>query len=156
MKSNELYHYLFKYLLLGISIMMAIAAVASRFTPESFTINGEPGSRSLMFTAFMSLFAVFVFLFFLLIKDKFVIVEMGNKTIRIKHLGEEEVVSWMDVEQVKLIQFVFPPLYKLKVKSWDGSVWFNTEPRYVSFNGFVTDRSDMGDLINKKKRELGI
>jgi hypothetical protein len=156
MESNKTYHYFFKYSLLVASILLTVGAIVSWFAPESMTVNGQPGSQDLSITITFGLIGVLAFLVFVLIRDKFAIVELGNQTIMIKHKGEDKTVSWLDVEQVKLIQFVYPPLYKLRTKAIDETIWFNTEPNYISVNGFVTDTSEMGDLIKKKKRELGI
>ena len=51
---------------------------------------------------------------------------------------------------------VFPPLYSLKIKDLDETIWFTTEARFISINGFIIENSEMGELITKKKRELGI
>ncbi|GAB3008499.1 hypothetical protein GCM10027284_28800 [Cyclobacterium sediminis] len=34
--------------------------------------------------------------------------------------------------------------------------WFNTENQFINAGGFTTDLREMGDLIQKKKKELGI
>lgn len=93
---------------------------------------------------------------FLLVKDKFAIVKLGGQKITIQNKGQHKQVSWQDVEEVKQIGFIFPPLYKLKIRDLPESYWFNTEPTYLNASGFVTDLSDMGQLIKKKKKELGI
>jgi len=156
MESDRTYHYFFKYSLLGISIFLMIAAIVSWIAPELMIVNGHPGTRDLLTTLIFGLIAVVAFLVFLLIRDKFVIVELGNQTIKIKYKSQDKTISWVEVEEVKLIQFVYPPLYKLKTKDSEEVVWFNTKPNHININGFVTDISDMGDLIKKKKRELGI
>ncbi|MBT1706446.1 hypothetical protein [Chryseosolibacter indicus] len=156
MESNRTYYYLFKYSLLGVSILLAIVAIVSWIAPELMTVNGQPGARDLLTTLIFALIAVIAFLVFLLIRDKFAIVELGNQTVKIKHNGQDKAISWLEVEEVKLIQFIYPPLYKIRIKDSDETIWFNTESNYISVNGFVIDTSDMGDLIKKKKRELGI
>jgi len=156
MESNRTYHYFFKYSLLGVGILLTISAIASWVVPESMTINGQPGTQDISTTMIFGLIGVLAFLFFFLIKDKFAIVELGNQTIKIKHNGQDKSVSWLDVEEIKLMQFVYPPLYRLKTRDSDDTVWFNTEPSYLSVNGFISDLSEMGDLIKKKKKELGI
>ena len=156
MESNRTYHYLFKYSLLGVGIMLIISAIVSWIAPESMTINGQPGTQDITTTMIIGLMGVIAFLVFLLVKDKFAIVELGNQTIKIKHNGQHRSVLWLDIEKIELIQFVYPPLYRLKTKDTEDTVWFNTKPNYLSFNGFVADLSEMGDLIKKKKRELEI
>lgn len=156
MESNKTYHYILKFSLLGISILLIILAIVSWVAPESLTLNGKPATREFSTTLIFGLFAIISLIVFLVIRDKFVIVKLGNQTINIQYKGQEKAVSWLEVEEVKLIQFVYPPLYKLKTKDSDDTIWFNTEPNFISVNGLMTDLSDMGDLIKKKKRELGI
>lgn len=151
-----MYHYLFKYGLLGVSILLAATSVVSWSAPELITLNGAPATQDIFNTSILALIAVLAFLLFLLIRDKFVIVELGNQSIKIKQKGQEKTISWLEVDQIKLIPFVYPPLYKLRSKGDAETVWFNTEPHYVGVNGFVSDLSEMGALIKRKKRELNI
>jgi hypothetical protein len=97
-----------------------------------------------------------LFIFFLLLKDKFVILELTGQKIKIKKGKTTIETSWIDVESISQIQFVQPPIYRLTLKNMDGYILFNTNAFYASFNGFTTDLSDMGSLIKKKKKELGI
>jgi hypothetical protein len=156
MESNRTYHYLFKYVFLFVGLLIMIVPVISYFFPDSVEINGETGTTDLTTTAIFGLLGLIAILIFFAIKDKFAIVELKNQTIIIKQNGEERAVNWLDVTSVSQIQFVQPPLYKLKTKDNDETIWFNTEPRFVSVNGFTSDLSEMGDLIKKKKRELGV
>jgi hypothetical protein len=130
--------------------------VISFVFPESVEINGETGSTDFTTTIIMGLLGLIAILVFFVIKDKFAIVELRNQTITIKQDGEERTLNWLDIDSVSQIQFVQPPLYKLKTKDSDETIWFNTEPQYISINGFTSDLSEMGELITKKKRELGL
>ena len=134
---------------------MIVPALSFVF-PDSVEINGETGSTDFTTTIVMALLGLLAILVFFVIKDKFAIVEIKNQTITIKQNGEERTVNWLDVVSVSQIQFIQPPLYKLKTKDSDETIWFNTEPHYVSINGFTSDLSEMGELITKKKRELGL
>lgn len=156
MESNKTYHYLFKYSLLGFSVLLTVGAVVSWIAPESMTVNGESATQDLGTTLIFGLIALITFLVFLLIRENFAIVKLGNQTIEIKRKGQDKTISWSEVEEVNLIQFVYPPLYRLRTKDSEETVWFNTESNYISINGFITDISDMGGLIKRKKRELGI
>lgn len=62
----------------------------------------------------------------------------------------------MEVESLSLFQFFYPPLYKLKVKGDNKVYWFNTENKFIMASRLIKDLSEMGGLIQKKKRELGI
>lgn len=130
--------------------------ILSWLHPASVNVNGESGAIDPFELLVLSSISLATFLIFLLVKDKFAIVKLGGQNVTIKHQGQQRQVSWQDVEQVKQIGFIFPPLYKLKLKDLSESYWFNTEPIYLNVSGFVTDMSDMGQLIKKKKKELGI
>jgi hypothetical protein len=156
MESNRTYHYFFKYAFLVVGILIAIVPVISFVFPDSVEINGETGSTDLTTTIIMGLLGLIAILVFFVIKDKFAIVELRNQTITIKQDGEERTLNWLDIDSVSQIQFVQPPLYKLKTKDSGETIWFNTEPQYISINGFTSDLSEMGELITKKKRELGL
>ena len=156
MESNKTYHYLFKYAFLFVGLLIMIVPIISFVFPDSVEINGETGSTNFTTTMIFVLLGLIALLIFFIIKDKFAIVELKNQTITIKQNGDERIVSWLDVVSVSQIQFVQPPLYKLRTKDNDDTIWFNTEPRYISVNGFTSDLSEMGDLITRKKKELGI
>ncbi len=156
MESNNLYHKTLRYLFLGLGIIMLITSTLSWFFPELFWVNGEKMEQSIVTTLVFGMIGIVSFLIFIAIKDKFVIVKLGGQNITIKNGENERKINWMEVESLSLIQFVYPPLYKLKVKGDEKVYWFNTENEFIKASGFVKDLSDMGDLIQKKKRELGI
>lgn len=79
---------------------------------------------------------------------------MGGQSIIIRNDTWEKYVNWMDVESISLIQFVYPPLYRLKIKGNEKTFWFNSENQFINMGGFTSDLSDMGNLIKEKKREL--
>ena len=156
MESNNLYHKTLRYLFLGLGIIMLITSTLSWFFPELFWVNGEKMEQSIVTTLVFGMIGIVSFLIFIAIKDKFVIVKLGGQNVTIKNGENERKINWMEVESLSLIQFVYPPLYKLKVKGDEKVYWFNTENEFIKASGFVKDLSDMGDLIQKKKRELGI
>jgi hypothetical protein len=116
-------------------------------------MNGESIERDLFVTMVFILIGVFLIIIFFLIKNKFVLTSMGNQSIVIKKGEWEENVNWLDVESLSLMQFVYPPLYRIKIEGIEMAFWFNIENHFVIAGGFTTDLSDMGDLIQKKKRE---
>lgn len=156
MQSNKTYHTIFKFGLLGIGILFLVISVFSWFLPQLIEMNGESIERDLVTTIFFIVIGVFLIIIFFLIKNKFVLANMGNQSIVIKNGEWEENVNWLDVEPLSLIQFVYPPLYRIKIKGIEKTFWFNTENHFVNAGGFTTDLSEMGNLIKNKKRELGI
>lgn len=156
MESDRTYHYFFKYLFLVVGLVMMIGPALSFVFPDSVEINGKTGTMDFATAIIFVLLGLLSMLVFLLIKDKFAIVELRSQTLTIKQNREVRTLNWSDVASISQIQFVQPPLYKLKTKDSEEIIWFNTESKYVSFNGFTSDLSEMGELITKKKREFGI
>src|SRR6218665_1413944 len=156
MESSKIYYYAFKYVLILVGAVLAMMSVISWIAPQKLIVNNQPGTQDITTTAVLGLLAILAILIFVLIKDRFAIVELGNQNIKIKTGTDIKTVSWLDVEKIDLIQFVYPPLYSLTIKDSNEAIWFNTLPQYFSINGFILDNSEMGDLIKKKKKELGI
>lgn len=156
MESNNLYHKTLKYLFLGLGIIMLITSILSWFFSELFWVNGEKIKQSIVTTLVFGMIGIVCFIISIAIKDKFVIVKLGGQIVTIKNGDNERKINWMEVESLSLIQFVYPTLYKLKVKGDNKIYWFNTENQFINAGGFTSDTSEMGDLIKKKKRELGI
>jgi hypothetical protein len=136
--------------------MMVIVSIISWIAPELITMNGEKGSKDIVTSLILGLFGILLMLIFLLLKDRFAILEIGNQKIKINHKGQEKVIDWLEVAEVDQMQGVYPPLYKIKTKEFDRTLWFNTEVKYLSICGSFKDKSEMGDLIQKKKKELEI
>lgn len=93
---------------------------------------------------------------FIALKDRFVKVKLGVQTLTIKNGDGEKKLNWMEVESLSLFQFFYPPLYKLKVKGDNKVYWFDMENKFIRVSGLIKDLSEIGDLIQKKKKELGI
>jgi hypothetical protein len=129
---------------------MSVPLISFAF-PEAVQLNGETGAMSPLEFIVSGIIGVILIVLFFLIKDKFAVVEIGNQTITIKHNGDVKTFQWLEIESISQFQFIFPPLYSLKIK--DQTIWFNTEPKFISVGG---DTSEMGNLIRKKKRELDI
>ncbi|MFD2033939.1 hypothetical protein ACFSKL_04000 [Belliella marina] len=156
MESNKNYHYFFKYAFLGAGFILLKTSFVSWFFPQLIRMNGEQLSQDLFVTVLFGLIGVAMILIFLTIKDKFVMARLGSQTVTLKKSDWELKTNWMEVESISLIQFVYPPLYKIKVKGSEETYWFNTESQFMKFGGVINDLSEMGNLVKKKKRELGI
>jgi hypothetical protein len=131
MESNNLYHHILKYLFLGLGIIMLISSILSWFFPEIFWVNGEKMEQSIVTTLVFGIVGVVFFTIFIAIKDKFVIVKLGGQNVTIKNGENERKINWMEVESLSLMQFFYPPLYKLKVKGDNKVYWFNTENKFI-------------------------
>ena len=156
MESNKAYFTFFKFAPLGIGALLMTSATISYFNPHLIKLNGKPMEKDLFITLIFALIGIFFLILFFAIKDKFVWVKMGGQTIEINSGSIKEKVNWLDVESISQIQFVSPPLYSIKLKGKETTHWFNTSNHFMQAGGFTKDMSDMGSLIKKKKRELGI
>lgn len=156
MQSNKTYHKLFKYGLLAIGFLIFIISGISRFFPHLIVMNGESLEKDFVTTMIFRMIVIFLIIFFFAIKNKFVLVTLGNQSIVFKNGEWEENVNWMEAESLSLIQLVYPPLYMIKIKGIEKTFWFNTNNDFINAGGLTGDLSEMGDLIQKKKRELGI
>lgn len=124
--------------------------------PELATFNGEHKRMDPFSFLIFVLVGALGILVFLLFQSKFAMVELGNQSIKIRKGKEILEADWIDVESVVLLHFVFPPLYKLRIKGQDDYFLFATQRSGLSIAGYTKDFSEMGSLIKKKKRELGI
>lgn len=156
MQSNYTYHFIFKYVFLGAGIIMIITSLISWYFPNLITMNGEQMSQDFFDSIVFLLIGFFMIIIFFGIRDKFVVVKLGGQSLIVKNGTWEKSINWLDVESLSLIQFVYPPLYRIKIRGIEKTFWFNTENQFISAGGFTSDLSEMGHLIKKKKSELGI
>jgi len=156
MKSDNFAFVGLKYGLLLFGLLFLTIPTLNLVDPELATFNGEHKRMDTFSFLLFMLIGTLATLVFMLFQSKFVMVELGNQSIKIRNGKEILEVNWLDVESVMLLHFVFPPLYKLRVKGHDGYFLFATQRSGLSIAGYTNDFSEMGNLIKKKKRELGI
>lgn len=155
-KSDRTIYFSFRYLPFVLGLFFIIIPIIAHLNPENSTFNGEPGPPDSWTTALFVLIGILIGLVPFLYKDKLVVVELDNQNIRI--LKDEEVieVSWLDIKTINLLPAIFPPVYKLTLVDSDDYYLFNTTRWGINFLIFTWDWSEMGALIRKKKKELGI
>lgn len=124
--------------------------------PDSVTVNGEPSSFDIYDYVIIGGISVLAIILQLLFGPHFVNVKLGGQNVTILDYEPEEVINWMNVESISKFWFVFPPLYKLKIKGEQGYYLFTTRPTYISAGFGTVDLSSMGNMIKRKKSELGI
>lgn len=140
--------YLAKFFFLGFAfvqwLVAAILLIQFTFTNKTFFIS--------MF--FVTLGLIFFYLF-LIVNDKVKRVAIGKNKIVIIEGDRNLRFNWPDVKSLKIIPFF--NVYKLKLRGKKNPVYFfpakNIDP---AFGLLVKDTSRMGDIVDKKKKELGI
>jgi hypothetical protein len=156
MKSDKLAYRSLKYGLLLFGLLFIAIPTLNAIDPDLATFNGEHKEMDWFSFIIFILVGLLAILVFMMFQDKFAMVEMGNQKLKVSKGSEEIEVNWLDVESVDLLHFVFPPLYKLRIKGHEDYILFATSRSGLSVAGFTKDLSEMGNLINKKKREFGI
>lgn len=139
-ESNTLNYYFFKYSPLGFGLSFI-----------GMTIKGVFSDSVDLFEILIFLIIALIFLIlFLSLKDKYRIVAISRGRIIVSENKSEMEYSWMDVESIRLIHFI--GIYILKLK--------RREVIYFTPYGFTSllfgDSSEMGQIISKKKKDLGI
>jgi hypothetical protein len=156
MESDRTVFYTFKYLPFAMGLFFITAPLIAHLNPENSTFNGEPGAPDFSTTVIFILIGILIGLIPFLYMDKLVIVDLNNQRIKIIQGDNIFEVNWLDVETIKMLPTIFPPLYKLRLKNSEDYFLFNTTRWGAQFMVFTWDWSDMGVLIKKKKKELGI
>ncbi len=156
MESNRIYTYIFKYTFLGLALITISLGSWSYFNPNVMTINGE--TRQLNETELLISMAVgLIFLvIYALLRSKFALVDLGDNMVRINNFQENIEAKWTEVELIKRIPGVKPPLYRVKLKDREKFYLFTTQPKFIKIGSSFVDTSDMGNRISKMKRELEI
>lgn len=156
MESDRTVFYTFKYLPFVVGLFFIGLPLIMHLDPENSTFNGEPGPPDFWSTVIFVLIGILVCLIPFLYMDKLVVVELSNQNIKIIKGDSIIEVNWLDVETLKMLPTIFPPLYKLSLKNYGDYFLFNTTSWGAQFMFFTWDWSDMGALIKRKKKELGI
>jgi hypothetical protein len=156
MCSDKSAYYTYKYAPFVCGGIIILTMLLMHVFPENSTFNDKPGPPDLWSTLILVLIALVFILIPFLYMDKLVRVELSSQHLNIRKDNEVVPIEWAKVEKVEILPFFFPPLYKLKLKNYDGYFLFNTGQSGAYTLFFVWDWSEMGSLIKKKKKELGI
>jgi len=112
-------------------------------------------SKNFFISLFFITLGMVSFYLFLLVNDKVKRVAVGKNKIVIIEGDKNSRFSWPEVKSLKIIPFF--NLYKLKLRGKKNPVYFfpakNIDP---AFGLMARDTSRMGEIVEKKKKELGI
>jgi hypothetical protein len=127
-----------------------------QWTAGGVLLFGQPFGPKNFFASliFFTLGLIFLFMFSV-ISDKIRRVAVGkNKIVVIE--GQRNIrFNWPEVKSLQIVPFL--NLYKLRIKGKKGSIYFfpsrNIDP---AFGLLSKDTSKMGEIVAKRKKELGI
>jgi hypothetical protein len=125
-------------------LVAAILLIQFEFSNRNFFIS----------LVFITLGLIFFYIF-LIVNDKVKRVAIGKDKIVIIEGDRNLRFSWPDVKSLKVVPFF--NLYKLKLRGKKKSIYFfparNIDP---AFGLLAKDTSKMGQIVSKKKKQLGI
>uniref|UniRef100_UPI00404B7C66 hypothetical protein n=1 Tax=Fulvivirga sp. TaxID=1931237 RepID=UPI00404B7C66 len=156
MRSDLTVYLTYKYLPMVLGAFLILVPLFGYLHPENSTFNGAPGPPDIWATVIFLLLGLILVLIPFTYKERIIIVELNNLSIKIEKEGQLVDRSWLDVEYVRMLPVLFPPLYKLKFKNDDDYYLFNTSRWGAQFLFFSWDWSGMGSLIKRKKKELDL
>ena len=156
MESNRTYTYIFKYSFLGATVILITFALLGYFIPGTATINGQTRQLDETELLISLIIGLILLILFFTLSHKFVILDLGGNMVKINNFREKIESKWTDVESIKRIPFIKPPLYSIKLKNINRTYLFTTQPRFFRVGNSMMDTSEMGNRISKMKRELEI
>lgn len=150
-KGNHRSFLSYKYIFLLFSVLFIAVLVGSYSCPECLSENSnidfsKPVSK-LVILIIACLFLVLYFFF----EKKLVLINAYTNYLGLKKSlnGNELEIQWKDIESVKLVQFVVPPLCILRLKKGDWYL-FSTGYSFVNVNGITHDHSDIRRFIQER------
>lgn len=156
MITNAAYTFFFKRIFLLMALFSALIGVMGYFFPDFIRVNGEPTDFDLIDYAIIGGITIIGIILQRIFGPHFVNARVGGQNITILDYEPAEVINWMDVKSISKLWFVFPPLYKLKVKNSDSYYLFTSKSTTSDTEAGSADLSSMSILINRKKKELKI
>ncbi len=156
MESDKGYTFFFKNIFLLIATIAGLVALVAWLNPNGVTINDvprklEPSEYGLIITMICIFLPLHIFT-----TNYFVRVNLQDHQLHILDGSELIESDWSEVQCVKKIPAVVPPLYKLRLKSKKRLFLFTTRPVYLHFDFGSVDASEMGQIIKEKKKQYDI
>jgi hypothetical protein len=147
-EANPVKFYFAKYFFLAFSFLQWLAAGAILF--------GQPFSAKTFFFALIFItVGLLAFFAFLILTEKMRRVAVGKNKIVVIDGDRNVRFAWPEVKSLTIVPFF--NLYRLKLKGKKGCIYFfpsqNIDP---AFGLLSKDTSKMGDIVQKRKKELGL
>lgn len=147
-QANPIKFYLAKYFFLAFGLLQLTAAAVL-----AYQFGNTPKNASVSFLLICMGSVLIVTFFFL--NGSIKRVAVGKNRIVVIEGGKNLRVEWPQVRSIKLVPIF--NIYKLQLKNRRTPIYFfpskNIEPAY---DLLVADTSKMGEIVSKRKKELGI
>lgn len=154
--SSEYYYQAIKFLFPLISVLLTIFGLVLIFLKIDITVGEitEPASFSNLYELFI--FSGIILIITLSIRNKIAYVEFRRDKTTITSVNGQHEIDNKNIKSINQIQFVYPPLYLLKIRNSNKSYLFIIYKEYVKFNGFVKDTSIDRDRLDELKNQHNI
>jgi len=147
-EANPVKFYFAKYFFLAFSFLQWLAA-GTIFFKQPFS------AKTFFFGLIFVTVGLITFFTFLILSEKMKRVAVGKNKIVIMDGDRNMRFAWPEVKSLTIVPFF--NLYRLKLKGKKKCIYFfpsqNIDP---AFGLLVKDTSKMGDIVEKRKKELGL
>jgi hypothetical protein len=154
MRSSIINHYILKFCPLVIGLLFITIAGQAFIFPENAAFITE--SENLLTIVIHFLIGLLFIILYLFFKGRYAVAEIKNRSLRFIQSGAVIERNWIDVESITMIPFLFPPVYKVRLKNEEDYLLFTTSGQGGNILGLTFDDSEAGAIIQKKKRELNL
>ena len=151
-KSSKKYYYFFRYGFLIIGGIILLFWGYLILSKTIIQIDGENEIAKIKNTWILPIISGFLGLIHLLVSNKASYVEIESENITIYLSGKTINTKMENVEFIKQIPNVKPPLYKMKMHDDKKIYLFVINSLYVEFSGFVKDYSSMSKYFKEKTK----
>lgn len=153
-ESNRLYYFIFRYGFGILSVFLAIFFAAIILTEETISINGEDQVASLSNLGIFMLFIPVITVLHFMVTSKAARVKIHGDEVSIESKDGIQVYKLDSVAKIEQVQFVKPPLYRIRVSTVDKDYLFIINDFYVEFNGVVKDFSQKRESLDRIKTTI--
>lgn len=163
--SNSLQTWVFKYLCFTLGTVLLVFGIYIALKPVSYDLNEFESTLTNHFDAIIMMSAGVTFILVNLLYWRSVkIVSISYSKLMIQNGDKFLEFNWVEIQELKRVRFVRPPLYKLKFKDDHlGAIFFATESHQgtytevnLPFMSLIFDHSQMGRLIGRIKNTYDI
>ena len=151
--TSNYYYQAFRFLfpLLGVVLILTFAILI--YFQVELNINGSLQKSSIENISELLYLAIIFLAISLPIRNKIAYVEFRVNISKLTS-GSTKEFETKDIESIKQIQFVFPPMYSMKLKDDNKKYLFIIHKEYLQFGAYVKDISSDGERIKELLRNI--
>lgn len=152
-KSKKKYYHFYRYGFISIAIFILLVWLYLILTERTININGADKTATLENSWMMPIISFVLLGVHMLLHAKAAYIEIDNQIIKIENKNGIIEANVDDIEKINQIQFVKPPLYRLKMKGSKKTYLFVIYDLYIEFGGYIKDLSNKRDILDEIKEK---